>query len=392
MLPFSIELKRGKPTHEQILGAVREALESGQLRDGDPFPSARVLTQELRISPRAAQLAVSALREDGFLARQGDSGLIVRAANPASGFTHAGAIVDDMATMVDAQPGSETHYPFLTASGSEANLGLLDGYEMRRLIAKGGMGLVFEAFDRGLERSVAIKVLAPEIAVSTDARTRFMREARAAAGIDHENVLHVHAVGETRGFPYLVMPLVEGESLQARLAREGALPIAELLRIGTRIARGLAAAHESGVIHRDIKPDNVLLESGGGERVWVVDFGLARAAEGGDLTRTGTLAGTPRFTSPEQGSGGEVDHRSDLFSLGSTLYAMAAGTPPFSGDRLVALLRSIAEDEPTPLSATRAEIPPELESLIASLLEKNPADRPSSAQEIAERLAAIQPG
>ncbi len=391
MLPFSVQLKPGEPTHEQIIAAVRTALTTGQLRDGDPFPSIREMTQELRISPSAAQKAVSRLREEGFLAQQAGSGFMVRL-DPTPSLKPSQA-ADEIPTEIEVSHGAaiDPAFPFLAAErgvDGDGPLGTMAHYEIRRLIARGGMGMVFEAFDQSLHRHVAVKVLAPHLAVSPKARARFLREARAVAAVDHENVLPVHAVGESGGFPYLVMPLVKGQSLQSRLKKEGMLPIEEILSLGIKITRGLAAAHAQGLIHRDIKPDNVLLETAPGDRVWLADFGLARACEDQDLTGTGVVAGTPRFASPEQAEGRELDHRSDLFSLGSLLYTMATGCGPFDDGTVVAILRRIVDEQPVPPRAKRDDLPVELENLILRLLEKRPEDRMASARETVGLLEA----
>lgn len=384
MLPFLVQLNRGEPVPEQVLAAVREAMATGQLRDGDAFPSERQLAQELRISPSAARTVVERLREGGFLARQHGSGLIVRRIGPSG---EAG----ELSTVADPGPGvgNAAVLAFLADPEHAAPVARIDGLEIRRLIARGGMGLVFEAFDAGLRRSVAVKVLAPAIAASPEARARFLREARAAAAVDHENVLPIHAVGEVGGVPYLVMPLVRGESLQARLDRVGPLPVREILRIGLRTARGLAAAHHRGLVHRDIKPDNVLLESGDEGRVWLADFGLARAVEDRSLTASGIVAGTPQFVSPEQAAGGDLDHRTDLFSLGAVLYTAATGTPPFAADSVVAILRRIADEPAVPPRRLRPDLPEALDALILDLLAKEPGERPADADTVAARLEAI---
>ncbi len=395
MLPFSIALKPGEPVHEQILSAVREALLSGQLRDGDRFPSARALAQELRISPSAAGKVVSRLRDDGLLAEQEGSTLMVRAVE-GSGVVPPIAGLSEMATVAFVQPPRATNgpavpYPFLSpapsgrSGGGEIPLGMIGGYEVMRLIGRGGMGMVFEALDRALMRRVAIKVLAPQLAASEEARARFLREARSAAAVDSESVLPIHAIGESDGFPYLVMPLVNGGSLQDVLDRGGPMPLSEVCRIGAKVADGLAAAHASGLMHRDIKPDNILLESGG-PRVWIADFGLARAAEDVGLTMTGMVAVTPSYASPEQARGDAVDHRTDLFSLGSVIYTMVTGAPPFTGGSALAVLRKIEEQPAPDPRDVRPEVPVELARLILELLEKDPAGRPSGAEAVSSRL------
>jgi serine/threonine protein kinase len=179
-----------------------------------------------------------------------------------------------------------------------------------------------------LHRVVAIKVLAPALASSGAARQRFVREARAAAAVTHDNVIDIHAVEDDGAVPYLVMQFIDGRTLQEKLDRGGPLPLKEVLRIGLQVAAGLAAAHAQGLVHRDVKPANILLENSV-ERVKITDFGLARTVDDASLTQSGFIAGTPAYMSPEQADGDKVDHRSDLFSLGSVLYTLCAGHPPF---------------------------------------------------------------
>lgn len=394
MLPFSVHFRPGEPAHEQILAAVREAFATGQLQDGDPFPSVRDLTRELKVSPSTSQRAIDQLIEDGFLSQRRGSGFIIHTGAPARWVSELRSSQDELLaaeTVVDNpnQEAMAARFPFLAASENPEVEGLLEDYEIARLIARGGMGMVFEAFDPALMRKVAIKVLIPQLAASPESRTRFLREARSAAAVDHDNVLPVHAVGEYRGFPYLVMPFVDGESLRECLAREGPLPSSELRRIALAAARGLAAAHHRGLVHRDIKPDNVLLETKGDRRVWLADFGLARAANDAGLTHTGALAATPQFASPEQARGDEVDFRSDLFSFGSLLYVMATGSPPFEGADPLAVLRKIVEETPPAPRSKRPDLSASLESLILDLMHKDPNDRPASAAEVAGRLASL---
>jgi serine/threonine-protein kinase len=391
MLPFSVQLHRGDPTHTQILSAVKEAMRSGQLRDGDPFPSIRELTQSLRISPKAAQTVVAQLQSEGLLATQSGSGFMVRLGTVTLGAPSTEASPTALPTVIDPTEAPSatvaTPWPFLTQLPGQPNLlGTLDHYEVERLLAKGGMGLVFAARDANLDRHVAIKVLAPHLATSQRARTRFLREARALAALDHENILPVHSVGESKGTPYLVMPLVKGESLQARLDREGPLPVSLWMEVSLKLARGLAAAHAQGLIHRDLKPDNVLLESLPGKRVWIADFGLARARQDQDLTGTGILAATPKYASPEQINGDALTPTSDLFSLGATLYTAITGKPPFAGSHLGQLLHNIVEAPPIPPHRLRPGLPAEVDRLILQLLEKAPERRPAKAADIVVQL------
>jgi WD40 repeat protein len=271
---------------------------------------------------------------------------------------------------------------FLAPSDAPGSLGRLGHYEVRRVVGRGGMGVVLKAFDENLHRVVAVKVMAPELAASATARQRFVREARAAAAITHDHIVTIHAVEETGGLPFIVMQYVDGLSLQERIDRTGPLALPEVLRIGMQAASGLAAAHAHGLVHRDVKPANILLENGV-ERVKITDFGLARAADDASLTQSGVIAGTPQFMSPEQAEGEPVDARSDLFSLGSVLYAMCAGRPPFCGSTARSVLRRVCEDAPPPLLEANPEVPGWLADLIARLHAKDPAGRYQSAAEVA---------
>lgn len=264
-------------------------------------------------------------------------------------------------------------------------LGRIGRYEVERLIGAGGMGVVFKAFDTELNRPVAIKVLAPFLAGSGAARQRFAREARAAAAVVHEHVVAIHNVETDDESPFLVMPFVAGDSLQARLDREGMLDVCEVLRIGMQTAAGLAAAHAQGLVHRDVKPSNILLEEGV-ERTLLTDFGLARANDDASLTHTGYHPGTPQYMSPEQARGDAVDARSDLFSLGSVLYTMCTGRPPFRAETAFGILRRITDTEPRPVREINPSIPIWLEGLIQKLQAKSPNDRFQTASDVAELL------
>lgn len=266
-------------------------------------------------------------------------------------------------------------------------LGRIGRYEVERLIGAGGMGVVFKAFDTELNRPVAIKLLAPYLASSGPARQRFAREARAAAAVVHPHVVPIHNVETERELPFIVMQFVSGESLQARIDRDGPLELCEILRIGMQVADGLSAAHQQGIVHRDIKPSNILLEEGI-DRALISDFGLARAADDASLTRTGVHPGTPQYMSPEQVTGQNVDARSDLFSLGSTLYTMCAGLPPFRAESSYDVLRRIREEEATPIRELNSHIPEWLELIIARLMAKDKRTRFDSASQVSELLGA----
>ena len=264
-------------------------------------------------------------------------------------------------------------------------LGRIGRYEVERLIGTGGMGVVFKAFDTELNRPVAVKLLTPYLAGSGAARKRFAREARAAAAVVHEHVVAIHNVETDGEVPFLVMQYVPGESLQSRLDREGALDVCEILRIGMQTAAGLAAAHAQGLVHRDVKPPNVLLEKGV-ERSLLTDFGLARASDDASLTRTGHHLGTPQYMSPEQARGDAVDARSDLFSLGSVMYAMCTGRPPFRAESSYGVLRRITDSEPRPIREINPNIPDWLEAIVFRLLAKPIESRWQTATEVAELL------
>ncbi len=244
---------------------------------------------------------------------------------------------------------------------------------------------MLKAFDPALNRNVAIKVLSASLATTGVARSRFLREARAAAAVVHEHVVGVFAVSEAAGTPFLVMEYVSGRSLQDRLDRVGPLSVAEVLRIGMQTAAGLAAAHAQGLVHRDVKPANILLENSV-ERVRLTDFGLARAVADAGMSHSGVVAGTPYYMAPEQARGETTDHRADLFSLGSTLYAICAGHPPFRAETPLAVLRRVCDDAPRSLREINPEIPSWLEALITRLMAKNPADRYQTAEEAFEVL------
>ena len=233
---------------------------------------------------------------------------------------------------------------WLDPSDDPNMMGRFAGYEIVGIVGHGGMGIVLKGFERSLNRYVAIKVLAPRLATNGAARKRFSREAQAVAAVRHDNVIAVHRVDEWHGLPFLVMPYVAGISLQKRMDDEGPLSVEAVLRIGSQVAAGLAAAHAQGLVHRDIKPANILLENGV-DRVTITDFGLARAVDDATITRTGVIAGTPQFMSPEQSQAKPLDHRSDLFSLGSVMYAMVTGRPPFRSNDNHEILKKIVDDK-----------------------------------------------
>jgi serine/threonine-protein kinase len=279
---------------------------------------------------------------------------------------------------------------FLSPPEKPEHLGRLERYEVLSEIGRGGMGVVLKAFDPTLHRVVAIKVLAPQLATSGVARKRFLREAKAAAAVTHDHIVTIHAVDEANGIPYLVMQYIPGVSLQERIDKDGPLDLAEVLRIGMQTASGLAAAHAHGIVHRDIKPGNILLEEGLG-RVKITDFGLARAMDDASLTQSGFVAGSPLYMAPEQARGEALDHRADLFSLGSVLYTMCTGRPPFRAVNTLAVLRRVSEQTPRPIRETNPEVPDWLVAVVDRLMAKDPADRFGSAAEVVDVLGKHLP-
>ncbi|HET6424835.1 MAG TPA: SUMF1/EgtB/PvdO family nonheme iron enzyme [Planctomycetaceae bacterium] len=286
----------------------------------------------------------------------------------------------------NAEPSLEHEsLEFLEPGTKPESLGRLAHYEVLEVLGRGAFGIVLKAFDDKLHRMVAIKVMNPELAATSPPRKRFLREAQSSARIRHENIVAIHAV-EEQPLPYLVMEYIPGGTLQERLDQKGPLELTEILRVGQQIAAGLAAAHAQGLIHRDIKPANILIESGIEERVKITDFGLARATDDASLTQSGLIAGTPMYMSPEQARGQSLDHRTDLFSLGSVLYTMASGRPPFRAPNTIAVLKRVCEDVPRPISEVIPETPLWLCEIIAKLQAKEPDDRFQSAKDVADLL------
>jgi serine/threonine protein kinase len=275
---------------------------------------------------------------------------------------------------------------FLEPATRPDSLGRLGHYEVLEVLGQGGFGIVVKAFDDTLHRIVAIKVLAPHLAVTSAPRKRFLREARAAAQIRHEHVVQIYAV-EEEPLPYQVMEFIEGQTLQQKLDATGPLEATEVVRLGQQIALGLAAAHEKGLIHRDVKPANILLEAGIEVRVKLTDFGLARTSDDASMTQSGVVAGTPMYMAPEQANGAPLDPRADLFSLGSVLYSMTAGRPPFRAPNSLAVLKRVTQDRPRPIREVIADVPEGLCAVISRLHAKNPADRFGSARETAEAIS-----
>jgi serine/threonine protein kinase len=294
-------------------------------------------------------------------------------------------ILNETTESPGAEEGGQEPLDFLSPPADPSHLGKLGEYEVIEVISRGGMSIVLKAFDAGLHRMVAIKVLAPQLAATAAARTRFHREGRAAAAISHDHVAGVFEIGEAHGLPYLVREYISGESLQERLDRQGPMELKEILRIGMQMAQGLAAAHAQGLVHRDIKPANIMLHNGVA-RVKIIDFGLARTLDDASLTQSGVITGTPQYMSPEQARGDAIDARTDLFSLGSVLYAMCTGRSPFRASTTMGVLKRVSEESPRAVREVNADVPAWLVEIINKLHAKNPAERYQSATEVAELL------
>ncbi len=268
---------------------------------------------------------------------------------------------------------------------------LAPGFVLEDEVGRGGMGIVYRAKDVRLKRTVAVKLLPPELAYRDEIRSRFLREAEMAAQLSHPNIVPIYTVDEKENLVYFIMAFIDGETLGARITARGRLAVSEARTILRQVADALAYAHARGVIHRDIKPDNILIALDDGRAV-VTDFGIARAADdttGTKLTATGVAIGTPAYMSPEQCTGERaVDGRSDLYSLGVVMYYALAGTPPFAGTNTAALLVKHLTERPRPLRDVRGDVPADLAAIIMRLLEKNPGDRFQDAQAVVQALDA----
>jgi serine/threonine-protein kinase len=264
---------------------------------------------------------------------------------------------------------------------------LAERYELEELVGSGGMSSVYRAHDRVLDRKVALKVLHQQLASEDEYVERFRREARMVAGLLHQNIVTVIDRGEDSGCPFIVFEFVDGENLKQRVRRDGPLPVDEAVELAVQVARGLSFAHTNGYVHRDVKPQNVLLNGDGEAKV--TDFGIARSLDVKQgVTQTGTVLGTSDYIAPEQAQGQHVDEHTDVYSLGIVLYELLTGELPFSGDNFVAVAMKHINEAPPPVSALRPEVPPRLDAAIARALAKRPEDRFATMADFGRELEA----
>lgn len=262
-------------------------------------------------------------------------------------------------------------------------------YLVQSRLGRGGMATVYKALDPSIGRAVAIKFLHASLAEDDECRVRFLREARAAGGLSHPNIVIVHDVGEIEGRPYMAMELIEGRPLSDLLDNQTPLPVRDTVIMGMQLARALGYSHERGIVHRDIKPSNIMVLADG-RTVKVADFGIAHMDDGANQrTQVGEVLGTPQYMSPEQTRGEKLDGRSDLFSAGVVLYQMLTGKRPFAGDNLVALAGKIANDAPTPLGKVRPDVPASLRRVVDRCLAKRPEQRFQNGKELADALTKV---
>ncbi len=285
---------------------------------------------------------------------------------------------------------TEELFDFLAPPEGPGEIGRLGPYRVIEPIGAGGMGIVFRAEDPILKRPVALKVMKQSLSASPNARRRFIREAQTVAALEHDHVVSIYQAGEDRGILFLAMPLLQGETLADRLAREEILPLSDALQIAREAAQGLDAAHSRGLVHRDIKPSNIWLDAHRG-RVKILDFGLSKSLEEGiEQTQLGQITGTPHYMSPEQARGAAVTPLCDLFSLGCVLYRMTTGRVPFDGPDTLAVLTSLAVTTPERPERLNPTLPANVSALIMTLLAREPVGRPASARAVVESIETIE--
>ena len=293
--------------------------------------------------------------------------------------------------MTDRRPDDASRAAILETPSSLLGT-VLSHYRILEYLGGGGMGVVYRAVDTKLERQVALKFLPPELSHLSEAKERFFQEARSASALDHPNICTIYEIDQTDdGQLFLAMAYYEGETLKQRI-EHGRLEVVEALDVAHQIASGLAVSHAQDIIHRDVKPANIWLaraEHEASARVRILDFGLAKVLGQSDLTRSGSSMGTPAYMSPEHARGERVDPRTDLWSLGVLLYEALTGVVPFTGNTIPAVMYALLSTDPRPVRELRSELSPELESLMARLMEKEVEDRTASCHELLAELEAL---
>jgi len=368
-----IDPRNPTPLYLQIAESVRRSIGNSELVPGDTLPTARALAARLRVNPSAVTQAYRELVRDGLVIEDGEgSQAIVRVARTTGPRdTQPGAVSTRKATSAQLEPGTTVETRFL----------------IRRRLGAGAMGAVYLAKDLDLDEDVALKVLPPSTFHDETAVKRFINEVRIARRISHRNVVRTHDVGRWEGGLFLTMEYVSGRSLRHELDARGTLPPREVAQIGLQLVDALATAHAEGVVHRDVKPQNLVLDPNGVLKV--LDFGIA-VIEGtsGQLTEAGLVVGTPAYMSPEQLLGDAVGPASDLYATGVVLYECLSGALPYESSNPLALAAQIVERGPIPLAQRSPATPEVLTQLIAGLLHRAPESRPTTTQ-VAERLRTL---
>ena len=372
-----IDPRSAVPLESQLASSVRRAIAEGELASGDPLPSARELASRLRINPAAISGAYAKLAREGYIEVRRGAGTFISRVIPGSPSAHP------LRAALAASLGA----PLLTP-------GRLIGsrYEIQEFLGRGGMGVVYRAFDRELRESIAIKVLLPAlVGIDRISLERFKQEIRLARRISQRNVLRTHDLGEIDGTYFITMEYAPGATLAAMIAERGRLSVEATLSVGSQLCRALAAAHREGIVHRDIKPHNLMMDAAGVLKV--MDFGLARLAEEAPrpdhgltqgLTISGQLLGTPAYMSPEQLLSESLDGRSDLYAVGAVLFECLTGQRVFAATKLTALIAAHLQESPPDPRTLNDEIPAALAAVILTALAKSREDRFADADDDAD--------
>jgi DNA-binding NarL/FixJ family response regulator len=347
-------------------------------------PGSAVVVLTMEAEPGFARTALSAGARGYVLKDAAEAELVEAVRAVLAGGTYLDPSLGARLARMEAEPAGA--HPGL--SHGEPNLAVgtdFAGHRIEAFVGQGGMGIVFRATDLTLGRTVALKVIAPEAAGNPVFRTRFERECRAAAAIDHPHVVQIFHAGQDEGLLYLTMRYVDGSDLRRRLRHESRLEPTQAVSILSQIADALDAAHEMGLVHRDVKPGNVLLaRRAGHDHAYLTDFGITRRADDEHVTRTGVALGSVDYMAPEQAHGADVDARSDIYSLGCVLFQMLTGKVVFDRDSDLEKLWAHVHDAPPRLVALNRDLPPGLQGVLDRALAKNPGDRPQSATQLAQ--------